>query len=94
MLCNLADSSAFKTKIKVALANPDGKCAMQALNNIFPLLKLGGNNKIWSSEVISSSRSYIYTMTQQYYGQGFMFLTIAPDDVNNSTSFQLSIPKS
>ena len=82
-------SSEFETKLKKAARNPYGKYGDVVINRIKPILQISGRNTMGGSIETHKVVDHIYAMTR-HFGPASIFYTIAPDDINNPTSFRLS----
>ena len=85
----LASSKEFLCKLSSAEENPSGKDAKEVIKKVLPILNVSGKRTPFGALERSFAISKMLAMTRRY-GPASVFLTIAPDDVNNPTSFRLS----
>ena len=83
-------TKSFRTMLKEAIANPTSAIAKKVLNMILPILLVAGKNNPIGGVSASQFTKHCYAMTR-HYGAGSVFFTIAPDDINNPTTFRLAL---
>ena len=81
-------SNEFKELLKNAIKNPEGHEANMVLKKIMPVLEFAGGNTLGGAVETNKLVSQIYALSQHFMS-GCTFYTIAPDDINNPTSFRL-----
>ena len=82
-------SKEFQTKLKSAVANPDGKTAKSVLRIITPILKTAGKKTLFGALERHAAAGDILAMGRRF-GPASNFLTVAVDDVNSPTVFRLT----
>ena len=85
----LVNNEQFKNQLSKAAENPQGSDAKSVIHSILPLLRASGRNTSFGSMERRSGVSHMTAMTNKY-GPASIFITIAPDDINNLTGFRLS----
>ena len=81
-------SNEFKELLKNAIKNLEGHEANIVLKKIMPVLEFAGGNTLGGAVENNKLVSQIYALSQHFMS-GCTFYTIAPDDINNPTSFRI-----
>lgn len=85
----LKEDGDFESRLERAIKHPAGKEAKELLRVIMPLLSFAGRNSSYGALERSAAISRIMALCQ-HYGPGFMFLTLASNDLNNPLSYRLT----
>ena len=88
-LGNIMASKDFPNKIKEAIERPKTKEAEDVISQILPVLSTAGRNTTFGAFEQSTSIAESIALTQRH-GPASVFLTVAPNDVNNPTAFRLT----
>ena len=80
----------FPDRLRNAIEKPNSKDAKEIMSELLPILSsAGGNKMLFGAMELNSSVSETLAMSQQF-GAGSVFLTLTPDDIDNTSSFRLS----
>ncbi len=84
----LARSTEFKEKVKVACKEVKSAEAREVLAKLMPIMTICAPSKSQFGLSVSKQTDVKIRNMCRRYGPASVFLTIAPDDINNPTSFQ------
>jgi len=90
---NIANDPEFEADLKKAKADLTGQEAKKVMRRILPFINLVGRDVPYSPVERSQASSKLHAMVHRF-GLPSIFLTIAPDDVNNPMAIRMSFPSS
>ena len=85
----LFTSEGFQTKLRMGIANPEGKQAKEVLKKLIPVLTSGGKKTVFGALERRAAAGEILAMGRAY-GAASNFLTVSVDDVHTPGVFRLA----
>jgi len=85
----LFTSESFQTKLRMGIANPEGKQAKEVLKKLIPVLTSGGKKTVFGALERRAAAGEILAMGRAY-GAASNFLTVSVDDVHTPGLFRLA----
>ena len=86
----LTRSVEFRDNLKQAIANPASDIAKSIVKQVTPILAFKDNVSSYTPFDATESKGKMLAMARRYGGVS-AFITIAPDSINNPTSFRMSL---
>jgi hypothetical protein len=85
----MKDGDQFDEDLQGALDDPTGPKAKAILKAVLPILNFAGRKSSYGAVERNASVTKIFEISRRY-GSPSVFLTVAPDDINNPTAFRLT----
>ena len=85
----LFTSEGFQTKLRMGIANPEGKQAKEVLKKLIPVLTSGGKKTVFGALERRAAAGEILAMGRAY-GAASNFLTVSVDDMHTPGVFRLA----
>ena len=88
----LVHSAEFREELRQAIKDPKSKVAEKVLSKLLPMMNICTSKNSYFGTVASNDTEVkIRNMIRRYGPASILFLTLAPDDINNPMAFRLSL---